>query len=558
MLGVGSFFLRSEFTYLEYNWATEEFEDVSWFTTTQFSDRFTTPGPYRSLREFSSSDIDLGGVELTLFGEVSRDVNYNIFTQFFFFDADPDNPGGMIPGDAEPESGEDPSTTYRSPLYHVGEPGMAERSYADKSTSPMRYGDFLAGGKLSGASLLSSGEINVSLGTVEDSFWGRVEGGFGSVVSSPGFNRAGTNFDDQISLSTSAAAISVFGFGGSDTLATGSGDDLLDGGEGDDLLRGGTGNDDLLGALGADVFSFFGGDGVDTVLDFDVNDDAIKIENSLLDPSQLPQGVNLSQVGSDTIIEYGVGDSVVLENVALTDWTDAFVPRILGTAGDDTILGTIEADVIVPGAGNDIIRAGSGDDLIIYSPGDDVIASNQHRNFGFDTLDLSAYTADQVSFRTANQHDILIDTPDGTIELDYQIRFDLGHERSNIEAILFSDGSLDEAGIRARAIADQGTAGDDSISGTSFDDVIAGRSGNDILVGLAGADVFEFSAGSGVDVIGDFNPSEDVLRFDGLTLSDLTISQDNNDTLISSGPDDEVRLAGIDQSELSSGVFEFV
>ena len=190
--------------------------------------------------------------------------------------------------------------------------------------------------------------------------------------------------------------------------------------------------------------------------------------------------------------------------------------------------------------------------------GDDVISGNQHRNYGFDTLDLSGYTADQVSFRIPNQFDILIDTPDGTIELDYQIRHDLGHERSNIEAIVFADGTLDEAGIRARALTDQSTAGDDTIRGTNYDDVIAGSSGNDIFVGLAGADVFEFSGGSGVDVIGDFDPSEDVLRFDGLTLSDLTISQDNNDTLISSGPDDEVRLAGIDQSELSSGVFEFV
>ncbi|HMO06499.1 MAG TPA: putative Ig domain-containing protein, partial [Paracoccaceae bacterium] len=49
---------------------------------------------------------------------------------------------------------------------------------------------------------------------------------------------------------------------------------------------------------------------------------------------------------------------------------------------------------------------------------------------------------------------ILIATPDGTIRLADQVRRAVGHSRSNIERIVFSDGELDEAGIRARALSD--------------------------------------------------------------------------------------------------------
>ena len=213
--------------------------------------------------------------------------------------------------------------------------------------------------------------------------------------------------------------------------------------------------------------------------------------------------------------------------------------------------------MIAPGAGNDTITAGGGDDTILYSAGNDTILGDRE-NLGFDTLDLSAYTADEVSFRIPNHSDILIETPDGTVELKHQINRPLGHERSNIEAILFADGSLDEAGIRARAIADQSTAGDDTIRGTNADDVIAGGGGNDILLGGAGADVFEFALGTGQDTIEDFDPTLDLIRFADITDSDVTVGQFSGDAVISFGVDDEIRLIGIDQSELSDSVFEFV
>ena len=206
--------------------------------------------------------------------------------------------------------------------------------------------------------------------------------------------------------------------------------------------------------------------------------------------------------------------------------------------------GSSQADTISSGAGNDIIYAGSGDDTIIYTSGDDVIiGNNTGYNYGNDTLDLSQYTADQVSFRITG-YDVFIDTPDGTIELDYQVVNELGTALSNIENIIFSDGTLDEAGIRVRAIADQASSGDDVITGSFQSDVITGGAGNDTLSGVSGSDTFVFAVGDGVDVITDYDATNDALEFTGLGFSDLTITQTGSDVLIEYGTGDQLTVTG--------------
>ena len=65
----------------------------------------------------------------------------------------------------------------------------------------------------------------------------------------------------------------IFGQGGDDILLGGTGNDHLDAGTGIDLLVGDDGDDVLIGGLGGDtfVFSVNGGEGTDTVLDFNAN-----------------------------------------------------------------------------------------------------------------------------------------------------------------------------------------------------------------------------------------------------------------------------------------------
>jgi hypothetical protein len=68
---------------------------------------------------------------------------------------------------------------------------------------------------------------------------------------------------------------------GQDHLFGGNGSDILTGGAGNDLLVGGAGNDTLTGGTGKDQFGFLAPtDGIDTIRDFSVTDDVIKISRS--------------------------------------------------------------------------------------------------------------------------------------------------------------------------------------------------------------------------------------------------------------------------------------
>ncbi len=78
---------------------------------------------------------------------------------------------------------------------------------------------------------------------------------------------------------------SLLGGNGNDTLKGGSGNDVLKGESGDDLLSGGSGNDSLTGGLGKDIFLFdtalSSKTNVDTIVDFNVIDDIIRLENAV-------------------------------------------------------------------------------------------------------------------------------------------------------------------------------------------------------------------------------------------------------------------------------------
>lgn len=76
----------------------------------------------------------------------------------------------------------------------------------------------------------------------------------------------------------------IRGNDGNDSLNGGAGNDQLFGGNGKDSLVGGSGSDRLSGGLGADQFIFDskpGRSSVDTITDFNVRDDTIRLEGSI-------------------------------------------------------------------------------------------------------------------------------------------------------------------------------------------------------------------------------------------------------------------------------------
>jgi Ca2+-binding RTX toxin-like protein len=83
---------------------------------------------------------------------------------------------------------------------------------------------------------------------------------------------------------------------GHDVLSGDSGDDTLNGGNGNDFINGGYGNDTLIGGAGLDIFSFQTSIGVDvdTISDFNIANDKIRLDNSIFS--------SLSTIGSSNFV----------------------------------------------------------------------------------------------------------------------------------------------------------------------------------------------------------------------------------------------------------------
>jgi|GEM_PF-5864960 len=115
---------------------------------------------------------------------------------------------------------------------------------------------------------------------------------------------------------------------GDDTLFGGEGSDELEGGDGDDVLAGGLGEDFLKGGKGADNFVFDNVDAVDTVEDFNLLEDHLKIEidgvRSLDDLTIVTDKNGDTQI---LVVKSGVEHlTIVLEDVDSSDLTaDHFI-----------------------------------------------------------------------------------------------------------------------------------------------------------------------------------------------------------------------------------------
>jgi len=223
-----------------------------------------------------------------------------------------------------------------------------------------------------------------------------------------------------------------------------------------------------------------------------------------------------------------------------------------GTSGNDKIKGKYKDgdgdrvsggdDTINAGAGNDFVNAGKGDDTMIYSSGNDTYVGGK----GFDTLDLSKYSSDEVVFSKKGKQ-VIIETPDGTITLEGQIKGKRGTGKV-MEEITFSDGSLNEAQIKARALNNDmpgvisGTSGDDVIDSkykrdpekekiTDDGNIISAGAGNDVVYAGDGDDTFVYTSGNdtyftgaGVDTLdlSKYNLSEISVKFtSGVPMSGL-------------------------------------
>jgi Ca2+-binding RTX toxin-like protein len=112
------------------------------------------------------------------------------------------------------------------------------------------------------------------------------------------------------------------GEGGGDRIAGGDGTDRLRGAGGADRLEGGRGADTVAGGAGGDTFLFAGGDGADTVADFALAFDTLRLDPSLWRGDKSPAEVIEDHArvrGGDALLDFGDGDRLRLTGVTDLD-----------------------------------------------------------------------------------------------------------------------------------------------------------------------------------------------------------------------------------------------
>lgn len=144
----------------------------------------------------------------------------------------------------------------------------------------------------------------------------------------------GYGADNNIIYLAGKNAGDALALGRADTVNAGDGDDIVHGGYGNDTLNGENGNDTLAGGAdsdvltggaGADTFIFKLGDGADTITDLSLATAGEHISVGAFagvdDFSDL--AALMSQVGADTVIDFGGGDTLTLTGVTAASLTAA-------------------------------------------------------------------------------------------------------------------------------------------------------------------------------------------------------------------------------------------
>ncbi len=185
-----------------------------------------------------------------------------------------------------------------------------------------------------------------------------------------------------------------------DTLTGLGGNDRLFGGAGPDLLDGGTGADFLNGGAGDDRFVYRPGDGADLIFGFAAgagSDDRINL-NAFSNVKSLGDVLaRATQVGTDTVINFGGGDTITLRNVQRNNLN-----------ADDFTFGATTKDDFGADSTSDVLwRHASGSvSEWQFSPGN-FIPGNVFANSHVGTLDASWQYQDSGDFNSDGRADVL-------------------------------------------------------------------------------------------------------------------------------------------------------
>ncbi len=268
--------------------------------------------------------------------------------------------------------------------------------------------------------------------------------------------------------------------------------------------------------------------------------------SALLAPNRVTapddDGAELNGTLFADIIEGGAGDDV-----------------LNGFSGNDLLIGGDGDDRLTGGAGDDILRGGDGADSYVFNPNGFAEGQDVIRDFGEgDTLEF-----DLGDLLAADPSLALLEGDASAASLDQSDRFSITQSLDGFVVINHPVGTITLEGVDFSedtdsfaelapfvTLVDNRPDNSDILIGE--DDVaedITGGDGNDILFGGTGPDAFvsnPHNDDEGDDVIGDFDPAEDVIAFD---IVNLLAADPDLASAATDGDADTVELADLDASD---------
>ncbi len=440
------------------------------------------------------------------------------------------------------------------------------------------YGD--SGDNTIEVSRNAAGAILVNGGAVA------VIGGAPTVANTALMNLFGLSGNDGLTLNEANGALpkaNLYGGGGQDVLAGGSGADLAFGQSGNDVILGRGGVDMLFGGSNADTLT--GGDADDLVFgqsdadrmiwnpgdDTDLNEgglgtDTVEVNGGAGD-EVFTTTANGTRVRFDRLnpapfsLDIGTSENLVVNANGGNDQFSAtgnlaalITIAVDGGSGDDTLLGSNGVDLLIGGdnndfidgqQGNDVVFAGAGDDTFQWDPGD-----------GSDTLEGQAGT-DELQFNGSNGSEIFELAANGSRT---RLTRNLGNivmdlddvERINVSAL----GSADTLIVNNLAGTDvsvinlllAGTIGGALGDAQSDNVIVNGGAGEDVVFASGGAAGVTVNGLAAVINIFTAEPANDRLTVNGLGGDDVidatALTAAGIALTLDGGEDDEVLLGG--------------
>ncbi|MCE1037109.1 heme peroxidase [Pseudomonas monteilii] len=332
----------------------------------------------------------------------------------------------------------------------------------------------------------------------------------------------------------------------------------------DNIIIGGAGNDVLNGLEGVD--RLVGGLGNDTYVVDNAGDRVIESAGAGTDAVRTALASYTLSANVENLTYIGVGDFTgagnTLDNI------------IIGGAGNDVLNGLEGVDRLVGGLGNDTYVVDNAGDRVIESAGagtDAVRTALASYTLGANVENLTHIGVGNFS-GSGNTLDNIITSGAGNDQLNGgagndQLLGSSGNDTLNGGDDNDSlDGGLGDDILNGGTGSDTlfGDAGNDILSGGSGsdflngdvgDDTVNGGAGDDTMMATDGNDVFQFAAGFGNDLIINFDSNatggQDLLDITAFNITaatfaaSVTIADVGDDTLVSIGATDSIRLVGV-------------